>query len=104
MSKETILVIDDERDFCQVLSLRLKTGGWKVLIAHDGEQGLRYAKEESPDLIILDLNLPRLSGEEVCKAIKEEGNEKLARIPIIMLTAKDSDVDRQRFRCRPGFG
>lgn len=93
-ARKTVLVIDDELDYCQVLSLRLRKWGLKVLIAHDGEQGLRLARERIPDLILLDLNLPGLSGEEVCKAIKEGEEERLIQIPIIMLTAEDSDVAR----------
>lgn len=93
MATKTVLVIDDELDYCQCLSLRLRKSGLKVLIAHNGEQGLRLARKRIPDVILLDLNLPGLSGEEVCKAIKEGGEEKLAQIPIIMLTAKDSDAD-----------
>ena len=93
MATKTVLVIDDELDYCQVLSLRLRKAGLNVLIAHDGEQGLKLARERIPDLILLDLNLPGLSGKEVCKAIKEGEEERLAQIPIIMLTAEDSDAD-----------
>ena len=93
MARKTVLVIEDSEDYCRVLSLRLRKDGLKVLTAHDGEKGLKLAKERIPDVILLDLNLPRLSGEEVCKAIKEGGDETLAQIPIIMLTGKDSDAD-----------
>ena len=56
--------------------------------------GLEKARRKSPDVVTLDLNLPKLSGEEVCKAIREDSNKKFASIPIIMLTAKDEDADR----------
>ena len=92
--KKKILLIDDEEDCLRPLAFRLARRGFQVLLARDGEQGLREAKEMIPDLIILDLFLPKLSGEEACKALREDDNDALENIPILMLTAKDSQADR----------
>ena len=92
--KKRILVIEDNEDLTKTLTFRLRKRGFQVLIAEDGRKGLTQAKLELPHLIILDLTLPHLSGEEVCKAIRESDNDNLRNIPIIMLTAKRSEVDR----------
>ena len=92
--RKTVLVIDDEPEFQKILKLRLSKLGFEVVTASDGFKGLKEARRQAPDLIILDLMLPGLSGEEVCKAIREDEDEKFAGIPILMLTAKSSDVDR----------
>lgn len=85
----TVLVVDDEQPILDLLAYNLKRANYRVLTAHDGEEALRLARREQPDLVILDLMLPRLDGLEVCRALRREGN-----IPIIMLTARDSEVDR----------
>ena len=90
--KKTILVIDDEVNLAKLLKINLEDKGYSVLIANDGEEGLRKAKEGTADLIILDLKLPKLPGEELCKEIRKD--DKIKDTPIIMLTAKDLDVDR----------
>lgn len=92
--KKTILIIDDDGLSSWALSLRLGKLGFNVIWAQDGAGGLAEAKTRLPDLIILDLYLPKLSGEEVCKAIREGDDEQLATIPIIMLSAKDREADR----------
>lgn len=92
--KKQILIIEDDRSITKFLSYRLKQLHFDVRIAKDGEEGLNAARQAFPDLIILDLGLPKLSGNEVCKAIREDSNKRLAKIPIIMLTARSSDVDR----------
>lgn len=94
VKKKTILIIEDEPGVRIPLVIRLKNLGFYVAAAHDGQQGLDEARRLKPDLILLDLMLPRLSGEEICKAIREEEDESIANIPIIMITAKDSEVDR----------
>jgi DNA-binding response OmpR family regulator len=90
--KKKILLIEDEADIANPLAYRLNKKGLEVIIAQDGEEGLKKAQEERPDLIILDLMLPRLPGEEVCKRIRDD--ERIGKVPIIMLTAKASDVDK----------
>lgn len=90
--RKKILIIDDEHDFGVLLKLSLQENGFDVIIAEDGKSGLEKAKYEKPDLIILDLGLPGLSGEEVCRKIRKDECPK--GVPIIMLTAKGSDADR----------
>mgnify|MGYP001462701561 CR=1 FL=1 len=92
--KKRILIIEDEYSASKFLSLRLKKLGFTVSAAFDGMTGLKEATETIPDLIILDLMIPKLPGEEVCKALRESFDEKLVKIPIIMLTGKDSMVDK----------
>ena len=94
MNKKRILVIEDEKDILKPLVFRLEKQGFSVLSASDGEIGLKEVKENLPDLIILDLFLPKLSGEEICKLIRETGDEEIENIPIVMLTAKSSEADR----------
>jgi DNA-binding response OmpR family regulator len=92
--KKRILIIEDEYSASKFLTLRLKSLGYGVSAAFDGMAGLKEASETIPDLIILDLMLPKLPGEEVCKSLRESFDEQLAKIPIIMLTGKDSLVDK----------
>ena len=94
IQKKRILLIEDEDDISHPLAFRLKRMGFDVAIANNGKNGLEEAKLTTPDLIILDLSLPLLSGEEVCKSIRENDEEGISQIPIIMLTAKVSEVDR----------
>lgn len=95
VSKRRILVVEDDQDIAFLVSTALEQSGYEVIQASDGLEGFYKARRENPNLMILDLNLPRLSGEEVCKAIREDlEDEAFARIPIIMLTAKAQEVDR----------
>ncbi len=87
-----ILVIDDEPDIVDLVALNLKAAGFKVIAADNGENGVNKARAELPDLIILDLMLPKISGNEVCKILKRDSVT--AAIPVIMLTAKGDEVDR----------
>jgi two-component system alkaline phosphatase synthesis response regulator PhoP len=89
-----VLIVEDEAGIRIPLLIRLKSLGFDVLTAHDGIEGFERALSFQPDLIILDLMLPRLSGEEVCKKIRESDDLTIAEIPIIMVTAKDSQADR----------
>lgn len=87
-----ILVIDDEKDIVELIAYNLEREGFSVLKAYDGEEALRMVKEQKPDLIILDLMLPKISGLDVCKILR--GNPTAANIPIIMLTAKVDEIDK----------
>jgi two-component system phosphate regulon response regulator PhoB len=88
-----ILIVEDERDVVDLLTMQLrKAGGFSVSIAEDGAEALKRARSEAPALIVLDLMLPRMSGLEVCKALKNDSSTR--QIPIIMLTAKAEEVDR----------
>jgi two-component system response regulator VicR len=84
-----ILVVDDEPPIVDMLVYNLRRNNYEVVIARDGEQALVKARQEQPDLIILDLMLPHLDGLEVCRALRRERD-----VPIIMLTARDTEVDR----------
>ncbi len=84
-----ILIVDDEAPIIDVLSYNLKQAHYQVAAAWDGEQALALARREQPDLIILDLMLPKLDGIEVCRALRRECD-----VPIIMLTARDEEIDR----------
>ncbi|MBF0522563.1 MAG: response regulator [Candidatus Omnitrophica bacterium] len=87
-----ILIIEDEVDIAKTIRYSLEGEGYDVVIAGRGEEGLEKAKQHKPDLVILDLRLPRLQGEEVCKEIRKD--EQIAKTPIIMLTSKDAEADR----------
>ena len=89
--QKKVLIVDDEPDLCKILSFLFKGKGFEVLVANDGLAGLNMAKLERPDIIILDLMLPKLHGEEVCKAIRKD--PEIQNTPIIMLTGKASEVD-----------
>ena len=84
-----ILIVDDEPPIIDMLSYNLKRGNYEVVVAWDGEEALEKARSERPDLIILDLMLPRLDGLEVCRTLRRERD-----VPIIMLTARDDEIDR----------
>lgn len=86
--------MEDEADIRRAVVFRLKQAGFLTLMADDGATGLRMAQAMRPDLVVLDLKLPELPGEEVCKSIKEGPDLALRRTPVIMVTAKSSDVDR----------
>ncbi|MFH1387282.1 MAG: response regulator [bacterium] len=86
--KKTILLIDDESDIIMVTTVRLENAGYQVLTAKDGEDGLSMAKKAKPDLILLDLLLPKMRGEEVCKILKSDPEFK--QIPIILFTASQA--------------
>jgi two-component system alkaline phosphatase synthesis response regulator PhoP len=88
--KEKILIIEDEEDLVKGLKLNLTGEGYDVTWAYDGQEGLRKALEERPDLIILDIMLPKMDGLEVCREIRQKN----MNIPIIMLTAKGGEVDK----------
>lgn len=85
----TILIVEDEKKIARFLELELKHEGYDVLTAFDGRTGFEAATEKSPDLIILDLMLPELSGIEVCRRVRHTSD-----VPIIMLTAKDDVSDK----------
>jgi DNA-binding response OmpR family regulator len=87
----TILIVDDEPKIVEAVEAYLKKDGYKTLVAYDGKQALSLFENESPDMILLDLMFPHISGEEVCTIIRKQ-----SRIPIIMLTAKtreDNKID-----------
>src|SRR6266542_2929882 len=86
---KTVLVVDDERQIAQIASDYLQHAGFAVVTAGDGIEALALARSQHPDLVVLDLGLPRLDGVEVAKTLRREGN-----VPIIMLTARVEESDR----------
>jgi len=92
MDKKRILIIDDEKDIVESIQFRLEFEGFKCLVAYDGEEALLKAKREYPDLILLDVMLPKINGYQVCRLLKSE--EQYKHIPIIMLTAKAQESDK----------
>lgn len=87
-----ILIIEDDEHIQELLRFNLQTNGYDVIMASDGLQGLEMAKENLPDMILLDLMLPKMDGLDVCRAVKSDAQ--MMTIPIIMLTAKGSETDK----------
>ncbi len=87
---ETVLIIEDDPSILLGLQKNLKFEGYDVLTASDGERGLELAIDRPPDLIILDIMLPRISGFEICKTLKKNN----IQVPIIILSAKDQEIDK----------
>lgn len=85
-----VLVVDDEQSIVTLLKYNLEQAGYIVVTAMDGEEGINIAAEENPDLMILDLMLPKLDGIEVCKQLRQQK----INVPILMLTAKDDEFDK----------
>ena len=90
MSK--ILTVDDEPDIVELLSYNLEKEKFSIVKAYDGEAALGLVRSEKPDLMILDLMLPKMNGLDVCKAVRR--NPETANLPIIMLTAKGEEIDK----------
>jgi len=88
-----ILVVDDEVDLVETLTFRLEANGYQVLKAYDGQAALDMAKKDKPDLIILDLMLPKIDGYKVCRMLKFD--EKYKEIPIIIFTARAQESDKK---------
>lgn len=91
MNAMTILVVDDEKDLADLIRFNLARNHYRVLVAHDGETAVELARREHPDLVILDLMLPRLSGQEVL--VRLRGDADTRGIPVIVLTAKSEESD-----------
>jgi len=89
-AKKKVLVVEDDRTLRETLRYNLVADGFDVVVAEDGGAGLMAARSENPDVIVLDLMLPTLSGLEICKSLRRGG----AIVPIVMLTARDAEVDR----------
>lgn len=92
MSNELVLVVDDEAGISDFVSYNLEQAGYRTRVEATGKGALKSAGEETPDLVVLDLMLPDLSGFEVCKALRAK--DATSRVPIIMLTARDDEVDK----------
>lgn len=89
-----ILIVEDERQLVRTLKAYLEQAGFEVLVAYDGKTGYFMARQEKPDLIILDLMLPEMDGLDVCRALRRDPDPVVADVPIIMLTARVEETDR----------
>src|ERR1035437_4439764 len=87
-----ILITDDEKDIVELISYNLAKEGFSIIKAYDGEAALKLVKLQKPDLLILDPMLPRMSGIDVCKAVRN--NPDTANLPMIMVTAKADETDK----------
>lgn len=87
-----ILIADDEKDIVETLAFMLQAKGYQCICAYDGEEGLRLAKSENPDLVILDVMMPKINGYKICRLLKFDNKYK--NIPIIMITARSQDEDK----------
>jgi DNA-binding response OmpR family regulator len=94
--KRRILIVDDEDDLVVVLRLGLEHAGYEVSSAADGEEGLRRVHAAAPDLVVLDLMLPKVDGYKVCRALKFD--ERFRQIPVVILSARSGEQDRQLAR------
>jgi DNA-binding response OmpR family regulator len=92
MNPKKILVVDDEADLVETVRFPLEMEGYHVLVSYNGEDALSQARKENPDLILLDLMLPKLDGYKVCRLLKFD--ERYKHIPILMLTAKTQEKDK----------
>lgn len=91
MAAKRILLVDDETQLVEMVKMRLEANDYEVLCAHDGQEALDKARKEKPDLIILDLMLPKIDGYKVCRMLKFD--EKYRNIPIILFTARAQETD-----------
>ena len=93
MSKGKILVVDDEINITQILQFSIGAEGYEVITAQNGEEAIEKARREQPDLIILDIMMPRIDGYEACRILK--ANPMTKNIPVVLLTAKGRDIDKR---------
>ncbi|MFT5875911.1 MAG: two-component system alkaline phosphatase synthesis response regulator PhoP, partial [Clostridium sp.] len=92
MAEEKILVVDDEEHIQELIKFNLEKSGYKVICADNGIDALKLAKEQLPQLMLLDLMLPGMDGLDVCKEIRKDSN--MSNMPIIMITAKGEEIDK----------
>ncbi len=88
--QKTVLIVEDEKNIVDILRFNLQREGYRTCEAYDGETGLDKARTENPDLILLDVMLPKMIGFDVCKTLRTEGNS----VPVIILTAREEEADK----------
>src|SRR5512140_2160736 len=93
VDRKRILVVDDEIYIVHILEFTLTMEGYEVLTAADGEEALRKMEQDRPDLVVLDIMMPKLDGYEVCRRIRQD--EDFGQVPIILLSAKGRPIDRE---------
>lgn len=91
--KKKILIIEDYKNIVEILTMRLSSMGYTVISAKDGQEGLTLARKEKPDLIVLDVTLPKMNGYKISRLLKFDSRYK--DIPIIMLTSRETKLDEQ---------
>jgi len=92
MGMKRILIIDDEKEMVDLLQMRLEAADYEILVAYDSQEGLDKARAEKPDLILLDIMMPKMNGYQVCRELKIDDGTK--GIPVVMLTAKAQESDK----------
>jgi two-component system alkaline phosphatase synthesis response regulator PhoP len=92
VSQKKILIVDDEEHICELIGFNLRKNGYNTIVSGNGSNGLKLAREEKPDLILLDVMLPELDGYEVCKEIRKDSV--ISSTPIIMITARGEEFDK----------
>ena len=97
-----ILVVDDDPDILDAVAMILESQGYKVVTARDGAEGLATLKAEQPDLMILDLLMPKMDGFAVCKELQDPKWEEYKNIPILVLTSVREDASRRRYELETG--
>ena len=90
MANEKILVVDDDANICELLRLYLTKEGYQVTVANDGEEGLEKFNQVKPDMVLLDVMMPKMMGFDVCRALRAEGDN----VPVIILTAREEEEDK----------
>lgn len=88
--KKTVLIVEDEKNIVDIIRFNLQRTGYNTLEAYDGEAGLAMAREKKPDLILLDVMMPKMMGFDVCRALRAEGDN----VPVIILTAREEEEDK----------
>jgi two-component system alkaline phosphatase synthesis response regulator PhoP len=101
--KRKILIVDDDPDILAAIGAVLEARNYEVATARDGEEGLARLREEKPDLMILDLLMPRKDGFAVCKELKDPRWSKYSDMPILMLTSVREEVSRRRYELETGL-
>ena len=98
-----ILIVDDDPDILEAISLILQSQGYEVVTARDGVEGLANLKAENPDLLILDLLMPKMDGFAVCKELQDPRWSKYRSIPILILTSVREEASRRRYELETGL-
>jgi DNA-binding response OmpR family regulator len=101
--KAKILIVDDDPDILTAIGAVLEARDYKVVTARDGEEGLAKLKAEKPDLMILDLLMPKMDGFAVCKELKDPRRAKYSNIPILILTSVKEEASRRRYELETGL-
>ena len=88
--QKTVLIVEDEKNIVDILRFNLQREGYRTVEAYDGADGLDKARKENPDIILLDVMLPKMIGFDVCRTLRDEGNN----VPVIILTAREEEADK----------